>query len=89
MSSIREKLLARINWYRQYSLKYITDYITGNEFYYRGGRYRPGECIIKTSVDFLNFLEGWVLYFFQIPLKFVSKNLWCRTDYHTQKYDRL
>ena len=40
MSSRRQKLLARVNWYRQSSLKYITDYITGNKFYYRGGRYR-------------------------------------------------
>ena len=40
MSSRRQKLLARVNWYLQSSLKHITELITGNKFYYRGGRYR-------------------------------------------------
>ena len=40
MSSRRQKLLARVNWYLQYSLKHVTEWITGDKFYYRGGRYR-------------------------------------------------
>ena len=40
MSSRRQKLLVRVNWYIQSSLKHITELITGNKFYYRGGRYR-------------------------------------------------
>ena len=40
MSSRRPKLLARVNWYLQSSLKQLTEYITGNRLYYRGGRYR-------------------------------------------------
>ena len=39
-SSRRQKLLARLNWYLQSSLKHITEWITGNKPYYRGGRYR-------------------------------------------------
>ena len=40
MSSRRQKLLARVNWYLQSSLKPIIELITGNKYYYRGGRYR-------------------------------------------------
>ena len=40
MSSRRQKLLTRVNWYLQASLKHITEWITGNKFYYRGGHYR-------------------------------------------------
>ena len=40
MSSRGQTLLARVNWYLQSSLKHITKLITGNESYYRGGRYR-------------------------------------------------
>ena len=40
MSSRRQKLLARVNWYLQSSLKPIIELITGNKDYYRGGRYR-------------------------------------------------
>ena len=40
MSSRRQKLLARVNWYLQSSSKHIIELITGNEFCYRGGRYR-------------------------------------------------
>ena len=40
MSSRRQKLLSRVNWYLQSSLKHITELITGNKSYYRGGRYR-------------------------------------------------
>ena len=40
MSSRRQTLLARVNWYLQYSLKHITEFITGDKSYYRGGRYR-------------------------------------------------
>ena len=40
MSSRRQKLLARVNWYLQSSLKHITELITGNKCYYKGGRCR-------------------------------------------------
>ena len=40
MSSRRQTLLARVNWYLQSSLKHITELITGNKPYYRGGRYK-------------------------------------------------
>ena len=40
MSSRRRKLLARVNWYLQFSLKHISQLITGKPSYYRGGRYR-------------------------------------------------
>ena len=40
MSSRRQILLARVNWYLQTSLKHVTGKITGNIFYYRGGPYR-------------------------------------------------
>ena len=33
MSSRKQKLLTRVNWYRQSSLEYITEYITDNKFY--------------------------------------------------------
>ena len=50
MSSRRQKLLARINWYLQSSLKHITELITGNKSYYRGSRYR--------QVSLYNILEA-------------------------------
>ena len=40
MSSRRQTLLARVNWYLQSSLKHITELITGNTSFYWGGRYR-------------------------------------------------
>ena len=40
MSPRMQKLLARVNWYLQSSLKHITELITGNKSYHRGGRYR-------------------------------------------------
>ena len=40
MSSRRQILLARVNWYLQSLLKHITELITGNKSYDRGGRYR-------------------------------------------------
>ena len=40
MSSRRQKLLARVNWYCQSSLKHATKQITGKKFYHRGGHYR-------------------------------------------------
>ena len=39
-SSRRQKLLARVNWCLQPSLKHITEWITADRFYYKGGRYR-------------------------------------------------
>ena len=40
MSPRRQKLLARVNWFHQSSLKHITEQIPGNKFYFKGGRYR-------------------------------------------------
>ena len=40
MSSRRQTLLAWVNWYLWSSLKHITENITGNKTYYKGGRYR-------------------------------------------------
>ena len=40
MSSSRQRLLARVNGYLQSSSKHITELITGNKSYNRGGRYR-------------------------------------------------
>ena len=40
MSSRRQKLLARVNWCLQPSLEHITEWITGDTFYYKGSRYR-------------------------------------------------
>ena len=47
MSSRRQKLLARVNWYLQSSLKHIPELITGNKSYYRGGRYRQVSLYIE------------------------------------------
>ena len=38
MSSRRQKLLARVIWFNQSSLKHITEQITGKK-YFKGGRY--------------------------------------------------
>ena len=43
-------LSARVNWYLRSSLKHITEYITGNRFYYRGGRYRQVSLYIETVI---------------------------------------
>ena len=40
MSSRRQKLLARVNCCLQSPLKHISEWITGNTFYFRGCRYR-------------------------------------------------
>ena len=40
MSSRRQKLLARVNWYLQSSSKHITELITGRKSYDKSGRYR-------------------------------------------------
>ena len=40
MSSSRQNLLARVNWYLQSPLKHITELNTGNKSYYRGGPYK-------------------------------------------------
>ena len=47
MSSRTQKLLARVNWYIQSSLKHITEQITGNKVYYRGGRYRQVSLYLR------------------------------------------
>ena len=54
MSSIRQKLLATVNWYLQSSLKHITWLFTDSNFYHRGGRYRQVSLYDdNTEVDFL------------------------------------
>ena len=40
MSSRSQNSLARVNWYLQSSLKHMTEWISDNSFYYRGGCYR-------------------------------------------------
>ena len=49
MSSRRHKLLVRVNWYLQSSSKDITELITGNKSYYRGGRYRQVSLYIAVD----------------------------------------
>ena len=51
MSSRRQKLLTRVIWYLQSSLKHIAEEITGNKFYKRGGRYRQ----VSFQYTFLEF----------------------------------
>ena len=51
MSSRRQKLWTRVNWYLQLSLKHITEYITGDKFYNGGGRYR------QVSLYYTHFTE--------------------------------
>ena len=53
MSPRRQKLLAKVNWYLQLSLKHITEKITGNRFYHRGGRYR------QVSLYYISFRLRW------------------------------
>ena len=65
MSSRRQKLLARVNWYHQFSLKHITELITGNESYYRGGRYRQVSLYFSCC--------GWAGYQSAI----ISSESWC------------
>ena len=55
MSSRRQTLLARVNWYLQSSSKHITELITGNKFYYTGGRYR------QVSLYDLSGIWTWVI----------------------------
>ena len=50
MSSRRQKLLARVNWYLQSSLKHIAELNTGNKSYNRGGRYRQVSLYNKANV---------------------------------------
>ena len=58
MSSRRQKLLAGINWYFQASLKHITELITGNKSYNRGGRYRQVSLYLSKSLSI-----RWILAF--------------------------
>ena len=50
MTSRRQKLLTRISWYPQSSLKHIIEEITGNNVYYRGGFYYRGGRYIQVSL---------------------------------------
>ena len=56
MSSRRQTLLARVNWYLNSSLKHITELITGNKFYFRVGCYR------QVSLYFTNGSSTAILY---------------------------
>ena len=56
MSSKRQKLLARINWYLQSSLKRITQLITGIKYYYRGNRFR--QVSLYYNIDGLAQMRG-------------------------------
>ena len=58
MSSRRQELLVRVNWYIQSSLKHITELITGNKSYDRGGHYRQVTLYHK---DNGNVLYGYLL----------------------------
>ena len=51
MSSRRQRLLVRVNWYLQSSLKHITEEITYNRFYYRGGRYGRVSLYIQIATE--------------------------------------
>ena len=51
MSSRRQKLLARVNWYLQSSLNPIIELITGNKYYNRGGRYRQVSLYLSIDID--------------------------------------
>ena len=51
MSSRRQKLLARVNWCLQSSLKHITELITGDKSYYRDGRYRQVSLYFRCRVS--------------------------------------
>ena len=76
MSYRRQKLLSRVNWYLQSSLKHFTEEITGNKCFYRGGRcrhpYRLDWCgiwiesIVWSFISTLNllnyFLTLWKMY---------------------------
>ena len=50
MSSRRQILLARVNWYRHSSLKHITELITGDKSYYRSGRCRQVSLYLSMLV---------------------------------------
>ena len=52
MSSSSQIWSARVNWYFQSSLKHITEKITGNRFYYRGGRYRQVSLYHQFRISF-------------------------------------
>ena len=54
MSSRRQNLLARVNWYLQSSLKHVIELTTDIKSYYRGGRYR--------QVSLYNTPEIWTWY---------------------------
>ena len=78
MSSRRQKLLAGINWYLQASLKHITELITGNKSYYRGGRYRQVSLHLSKILEYPLNIGFWLQYavvdFLQEPIRC---NLFC------------
>ena len=62
MSSRRQKLLARVNWFLQSSLKHTAEYITGKNFYQRAGRYRQVEQYIlsfKHTAIWMSWCQSW------------------------------
>ena len=62
MSSRRQKLLVSVNWYLQSSPEDITELITGNKSYYRGGRYRQVSLYYSDSVAIVLDIFFWVLF---------------------------
>ena len=60
MSSKRQKLIASVNWQLQSSLKHITELITGNKYYHRGGHYRQVSLYLPSDVrDIASSLSRW------------------------------
>ena len=72
MSSRRQKLLARVNWYLQSSLKHITELITGNKSFCRGGRYRQVSLYLK-QITLTNFSHKTTIVAFTIMTNFSYK----------------
>ena len=64
MRSRRHKLFARVNWYIQSSLKHITELMTGNKAYNRGGRYR--QVLLYLPSHFLFVVVSCYMQFCQI-----------------------
>ena len=91
MSSRRQRLLARLNWYLQSSLKHITEYITGNKTYYRGGRYRQVSLyrvIIKhPAVDYVYVPIMKMMHIFTGQHFDIKQNYFCKQQ-HLQAYKK-
>ena len=76
MSSISQRLLARINLYLQSSLKHITELISGNKSYKRGGRCRQVSLYCRVCVCVHARFLCWL----------VSCFVWCIYMVHTVRH---